>query len=60
MEPRDQELSRGPKVHSPATERKLKRFRIVKLEERIAPGKTGNSNKFCTLRNCVGPTAGCL
>ena len=37
MEPRREELSREPKVSAPASETKLKRFRIVKLEERIAP-----------------------
>jgi hypothetical protein len=48
MEPRREELNQESKVLSPATERKLKRFRIVKLEERIAPGKGGGGNsKYC-------------
>ncbi len=34
MEPRREE----PKAPEPRTEQKPKRFRIVKLEERIAPG----------------------
>jgi hypothetical protein len=60
MEPRDQELTPEPKVPSPATERKLKRFRIVKLEERIAPSQRGNTTHDCYslgapgLKGCVG------
>jgi len=49
MEPRDEELTRGPKIPSPATERKFRRFRIVKLEERIAPSKGGAGNS----KNCL-------
>jgi hypothetical protein len=37
MEPRREE----PKVPRPSTEGRKKRFRIVKLEERIAPKKGG-------------------
>jgi hypothetical protein len=47
MELRDQDLTPGPKVPSPAPERKLNCFRIVKLEERIAPFKGGNGTKNC-------------
>jgi hypothetical protein len=40
MEPRREE----PKAPTPRPEEKRKRFRIVKLEERIAPTKGGNTN----------------
>jgi hypothetical protein len=46
MAPRPEQLSREPKVTTPASETKLKRFRIVKLEERIAP-KGGNGTNNC-------------
>jgi hypothetical protein len=49
MEPRREELQ-APK---PRPEEKPKRFRIVKLEERIAPSKGGNN----TLKHC--PSAYC-
>jgi hypothetical protein len=39
MEPRREE----PKAPPPGAEPKPKRFRIVKLEERIAPSKGGNT-----------------
>jgi hypothetical protein len=41
MEPRREE----PKAPTPRPEEKPKRFRLIKLEERIAPktGKTGDS-----------------
>jgi hypothetical protein len=42
MEPRPEQLSRELKVTTPASDKKLQRFRIVKLEERIAPkGRPG-------------------
>jgi len=43
MEPRREE----PKPEQPRREEKPKRFRIVKLEERIAPGKGGNGTNHC-------------
>ena len=50
MEPRREELQ-APK---PRPEEKPKRFRIVKLEERIAPSKGGNSNgKHCFTGCCA-------
>jgi hypothetical protein len=39
MEPRQQK----PKTAKPGTEEKPKRFRLVKLEERIAPGQPAGS-----------------
>ena len=39
MEPREQNLLQTPKVRC---EQKPRRFRIVMLEERIAPSKGGN------------------
>jgi hypothetical protein len=49
MEPRREE----PKVPNPGTQQKPKRFRLIKLEERIAPGgKGGNSGNT----NCACPT----
>jgi hypothetical protein len=47
MEPRREELSREPKVTTPASEKKLQRFRIVKLEERIAPSRGGEGTQHC-------------
>jgi hypothetical protein len=43
MEPRREE----PKDTKPRPEEKLKRFRLVKLEERIAPSKGGTHNHTC-------------
>jgi hypothetical protein len=62
MEPRHE----GPKDKVPRTEEKEakpRRFRIVKLEERIAPGKGGNGNGStschpdlgCSGTSCRGP-----
>ena len=54
MEPRREE----PKVPNPGTQQKPKRFRLIKLEERIAPGKggqSGNTNCACS-RVCTGTT----
>ena len=55
MEPRREEPSRKePKAPKPATEERKKRFRIVKLEERIAPrhshqgGGHGETGGTCT------------
>jgi hypothetical protein len=52
MEPRREEL----KAPKPRTEEKPKRFRIVKLEERIAPAKGGNGTKNCGLSVTGCPT----
>jgi hypothetical protein len=61
MEPHREEQ----KAPEPGAERKPKRFRIIKLEERIAPsggGKTNNcDNKFTKgtcFSNCVCGTGG--
>jgi len=46
MEPRGEENQKAPQ---PGAEPKRRRFRIVKLEERIAPGQGGNrTNNTCT------------
>jgi hypothetical protein len=37
----------GPKLSKPRAEEKGKRFRIVKLEERIAPTQKHGSNTAC-------------
>ncbi len=37
------------KALEPGAEPKRNRFRIVKLEDRIAPSKGGNTNNTCTL-----------
>jgi hypothetical protein len=54
MEPRREELTREPKVPTPASETKLKRFRIVKLEERIAPSKGGHYTQRCVTSDTSG------
>ena len=51
MEPHREE----PKAPKPRPEEKQKRFRIVKLEERIAPGGPKTSNHHCTT-NCTNYT----
>jgi hypothetical protein len=59
MEPRREE----PKVPDPGPGQKRKRFRIVKVEERIAPGghmTAGCNSKhgtLCGTLNCSGGTA---
>jgi hypothetical protein len=47
-----------PKAPKPPTEDKPKRFRIVKLEERIAPGWVGTKNhsRCVTCSPCSGMT----
>ena len=47
MEPRREE----PKVPTPRAEQERKRFRIVKLEERIAPS-SGGGTKNCYSDKC--------
>jgi hypothetical protein len=58
MEPCCEESQR---VLQASTEQKPKRFRIVKLEERIAPKKGGNgTNNGCyTGHTCACPSAWC-
>jgi hypothetical protein len=43
VEPRREE----PKAPTPRPEEKPKRFRLIKLEERIAPSKGGNGTNNC-------------
>jgi hypothetical protein len=43
MEPRREKANEELKIPTPASEKKPNRFRIVKLEERIAP------------KGCIGP-----
>jgi hypothetical protein len=51
MEPHREEPQQAPE---PGAEQKPKRFRIVKLEERIAPSKGGKgSNYACATRLCT-------
>jgi hypothetical protein len=56
-----------PKVLEPSAERKLKRFRVVKLEERIAPTQpltngglclTGGRTCFCNASHPCGSAQG--
>ncbi len=58
MEPRREEEQKAP----PGIEPKPKRFRIVRLEERIAPAKGGQgSNNYCETGRtfCRGDTCTC-
>ncbi len=51
MEPRHEEQ---PKALGVGTEQKPRRFRIIKLEERIAPAKGGNGTHNCpTQKTCL-------
>ncbi len=50
MEPRREEQSKAP---APGTARKAKNFRIIKLEERIAPIKGGSGSNNCTEVGCA-------
>ena len=51
MEPRHEQQQ---KALPPGAEQKPRRFRIIKLEERIAPAKGGNaSHKQCTDLLCT-------
>jgi hypothetical protein len=52
MEPRYEDPQKSPE---PGTGKKPQRFRIVKLEERIAPSKGGNGNHGVT----HGPATAC-
>jgi hypothetical protein len=50
MEPRREE----PKAPTPRPEEKPRRFRLIKLEERIAPTKGGNgTHNNCASANCT-------
>jgi hypothetical protein len=54
MEPHREEPQRAP---PPSAERKPKRFRIIKLEDRIAPSSGGNG----TVNGCYsGHTCACV
>jgi hypothetical protein len=53
MEPRHEE---SPKAREPSVAQRPKRFRIVKLEERIAPAK---SQPMAGTRGCSGTCAVC-
>jgi hypothetical protein len=48
MEPRREEA----KVATPHGGQKPKRFRLVRLEDRIAPCKGGNGTHNCVASNC--------
>ena len=50
MEPRQEK----PKPPKPRPEEKPRRFRIVKLEERIAPSKGGKGTNNCPSVNLTG------
>jgi hypothetical protein len=60
MEPRREENQTAPQ---PGAEPKLRRFRIVKLEDRIAPSQGGHGThnscgaSYCHTFNC--PSQGC-
>jgi hypothetical protein len=62
MEPRREKPHREePKASAPRPEEKPKRFRIVKLEERVAPSKGGNGTTNCPTNNtCNFCTAFCV
>jgi hypothetical protein len=47
MEPR-QEEKKGQEPRPEAKEAKPRRFRIIKLEERIAPGTQNTNGRKCT------------
>jgi hypothetical protein len=49
MEPRREE----PKAPTPRPGEKPKRFRLIRLEERIAPSKGGNGTHNCPTKNCT-------
>ncbi len=54
MEPHREEQNKAPPA---GAERKPKRFRIVKLEDRIAPSNGGtNGNKY----TCAACSGGCI
>jgi hypothetical protein len=55
MEPRREE----PKAPKPRTEEKPKRFRIVKLEERIAPAYHGTAGACHSKRGTLCGTLNC-
>ena len=53
MEPHREEAQRAP---PPGAEPKPKRFRIVTLEERIAPSKGGHGTNNCPASVAICPT----
>jgi hypothetical protein len=56
MQPQNEEQ---PQATEPGTGKKPKRFRIVKLEDRIAPSKGGNTNNCSKLQSCFNTWCGC-
>jgi hypothetical protein len=56
MEPREADLKQIPQ---PRPDEKRKRFRIVKLEERIAPAKGGTHYTQQGIGQCAGGGGGC-
>ena len=57
MEPHREEQNKAPE---PGAEPKPKRFRIVKLEERIAPPKGGKGTNNCNHTNTCGGYFTCV
>jgi hypothetical protein len=58
MEPRREES----KTPMPRPEEKQKRFRLIRLEERIAPSKGGKGTNNCPTANlysCIDTFCGC-
>ncbi len=55
MEPREQDQKQSAQTHS---QEKPRRFRIVKLEERIAPSQGGNGTNNCSVY-CYNDTGTC-
>jgi hypothetical protein len=59
MEPRREEPRREErKAPTPRPEEKPKRFRLIKLEERIAPGGGGSNGAKCTVGCGTANTCG--
>jgi len=58
MDPYREDMTKTPQ---PGAEQKPKRFRIVKLEERVAPGQHGVTygNTCGTCNSCLTCHAGC-
>jgi hypothetical protein len=56
MAPHREEQNKAP---PPGAEQKSRRFRIVKLEDRIAPAKGGNTNNCSKLHTCFNTYCGC-
>ncbi len=56
MEPHREEQNKA----TPGAEPRPKRFRIVKLEERVAPKKGGQSTHNCPSGLCTGSCVSCM